>query len=279
MASPSPEEKRKLIVSEIESWRRNKLLPEQYCDFLQNLYLDDLEQRPKNGVEAAVRVIGQASVLHWFLAFGIFVIICATVLHFSAFPLSLQIIIAGLVTAGLVALGGRWREERPMSALASLGGGMLFLFVTGAVILELHGWTDGAGPIVLLAVCSALSIVSGLIVRFASIHWLGWLAFIVLYARLLFTQLPDAVWGEIQLFWIPLSLLFLWLSWYLHVRVKSVGIVFFGNALIIWFMPELHAAIMGISPQLVQMGLVGKAVLAGAGLYLLRKQWMEWVVR
>jgi hypothetical protein len=36
-------EKRNLVVKEIEAWRRSKLLPEQYCDFLQNLYLDDSE--------------------------------------------------------------------------------------------------------------------------------------------------------------------------------------------------------------------------------------------
>jgi len=279
MASPAPEEKRKLIVNEIEVWRRNKLLPEQYCDFLQNLYLEDLERRPKNSVEAAVRVIGQASVFHWILAFGIFVIICMTVLHFNAFPLSLQIIIAGLVTAGFVALGGHWREARPTSALMALGGGVAFLFVTGNVILILHGWTEGAGPIVLLSVLSVLSIASGLIIRFALIHWFGWLAFVALYAKLLFAHLPDAAWAEIQLFWIPVSLLFLWLSWYTHVRVASVGVVFFANALLTWFMPELHAALIGIDPQLVQAGLVGKTVLAGAGLYLLRKQWMEWVVR
>ena len=165
-----------------------------------------------------------------------------------------------------------------MSALMAVGGGMMYLFVTGAAILELHGWTEGAGPIVLLSICSALSIACGLVIRLALIHWLGWLAFVALYARLLFSHLPDAVWGEIQLFWIPVSLLFLWLSWFLHIRIQTVGIVFFGNALLIWFMPELHSAISGIDPQLVQAGLIGKTVLAGAGLYLLRKQWMEWVV-
>ncbi len=279
MPSPGPEEKRKFIVNEIEAWRRSKLLPEQYCDFLQNLYLDDLDDRPMGAVEAAVRKIGQAPVGQWVLVFGIFALICIVVLHFSAFPLSLQIALAGLCTTGFVALGGRWREERPTRALLALSGGMLFLFAAGAVILELHGWTEGIGPIVLLAICAAMCIGCGLVIRFALVHGFGWLAIVALYAKLLLQHMPDPAWGETQLFWIPASLLFLWLSWYTHVRIRSVGIVFFANALITWFMPELHAAVSGIEPGLVQAGLLGKTALAGAGLYMLRKQWMEWVVR
>jgi hypothetical protein len=99
------EEKRNLIVKEIESWRRSKLLPEQYCDFLQNLYLEDLEDRPRGVTGAVVKKIGQASGKQWFLASGIFALICFVVLHFSVFPLLLQIAIALLVTGGFVYAG------------------------------------------------------------------------------------------------------------------------------------------------------------------------------
>jgi len=39
-----PNQKR-IIVREIEMWRKNRLLPEQYCDFLLNLYMDDPDIR------------------------------------------------------------------------------------------------------------------------------------------------------------------------------------------------------------------------------------------
>jgi hypothetical protein len=271
------DDKRKTIVNEIESWRRSKLLPEQYCDFLQNLYLDDLSVRPKGVMGAAVQKFAQASRKQWILVFGIFTLICVGVLHFSAFPLPLQIGLVGLVTTGFVGLAGRWRENHSVRALLAMGSGMLFLFGAGAVILDLHHWTEGAGPIVLLAVCSAMWIGCGLIVRLATVHWFGWMAVIALYSRLLFLQNPHATWGETQLFWIPAALLFIWLSWFLHVRNKSAGTVLFAVGLIVWFMPELHAAMIKVDMEWIQLGLLGKILLAGVGMYRLRKQWMEWV--
>jgi hypothetical protein len=35
------EKKREILLYEIEHWRRSRLLPEQYCDFLSNLYRED----------------------------------------------------------------------------------------------------------------------------------------------------------------------------------------------------------------------------------------------
>jgi hypothetical protein len=277
--SVTDDEKRKFIVNEIEAWRKSKLLPEHYCDFLQNLYLDDLNERPKGAMESVVRKIGLAPLKQWFLVFGIFVLICVVVLHFSAFPLALQIALVGLVTTGFVALGGAWRESRPGRSLLSMGTAMIFLFGAGAAILQLQGWTEGIGPIALLAVCAAMCIGCGLIMRLAIVHWFGWLAIVALYLRLLSIQAPDPSWADTQLFWIPGSLLFMWLAWYLHVRFQAVGSVFFGTGLLVWFMPELHGAMNGVDPQWLQAGLMGKTLIAGLGLYRFRKQWMEWVVK
>jgi len=273
------DEKRKFIVNEIEAWRRSKLLPEHYCDFLQNLYLDDLTERPKGAVETVVRSIEHASRKKWILYIGIFSLICLVVYHFSAFPLPLQIAVIGLATTGFVALGGTWRETHPVKALSSMFGGMLFLFGTGAVILELHGWEDGAGPIVLLGVCATLCIVCGLLLRMPLIHWLGWLSLVALYAKLLIRQIPEPTWGQTQIFWIPAALLLLWLAWFLHVRFRSVGAVLFGTGLIVWYMPELQGVLGGVPAEWVQAGFLGKTILMGLGLFRLRKQWTEWVVK
>lgn len=273
------DEKRKFIVNEIEAWRRSKLLPEHYCDFLQNLYLDDLADRPKGATEKVVRSIEQASRKKWALVFGIFSLICLVSLHFSAFPLPLQIAVVGLVTTGFVAIGGAWREEHPVKALLTVCGGMLFLFASGAAILTLHGWEDGAGPTVLLGACAALCVFCGLLIRMPLIHWMGWLSLIALYARLLIRHIPEPSWVQTQIFWIPAALLFLWLAWFLHVRFKSVGAVLFGTGLIVWFMPELQGVLGEVAPVWVQAGFLGKTLLMGLGLFRLRKQWTEWVVK
>jgi hypothetical protein len=271
------DEKRKLVVDEIESWRRGKLLPEQYCDFLQNLYLDDLNERPQGLMGNALRKIGQATGKQWLLAFGSFSLICFVVLHFSAFPLALQIGLTVVVTTVFTLIGGRLRSSNPMRGLLSLGTGMVFLFGAGFGILQINGWIEKSGVLWLLGLCAIVWIVCGVALRFAVLHWCGWIAIIVLYALLLSRHVPSPSWLEVQVFWIPAALLFGWLSWFLHVRYKSAGAVLFATALILWFMPEVYSALFEINTNWIQLELLVKIVAAGVGMFRLRKQWMEWV--
>jgi hypothetical protein len=270
-------DKKKLIVNEIESWRRSKLLPEQYCDFLQNLYLDDLEDRPKNLVGRAVRKIEQASRRQWLLGFGIFTLICLVVLYFNAFPLALQIGLAAAATAGLVAGGARWRDRLPHRAFLLLGTGMLLLLLSGMAILHLHGWEKGAGPVLLLIVCALTWIGVGVALRFGLLQWCGWMAVVVLYAWTLAHKINEPNGIEVQLFWLPAAVLFVWLSWFVSVKIRSAGTVLFATAIVLWFMPELYSALYGIDTQWIPFQLLAKIAIAGISLYKWRKHWMEWV--
>lgn len=273
----SDDEKKKLIVKEIESWRRTKLLPEQYCDFLQNLYLDDLANRPKSFAGEAVRKIGQATSKQWLLVFGIFALICLVVFYFSAFPLPLQIGLVAVASAGLTAGGVRWREKLPYRCFLLLGSGMLLMLGGGAAILKLHGWTTGAGPLLLLIVCALSWIVCGVALRFGMMQWCGWMAVVVLYAWLLARQISDPSWIQVQAFWLPAAFLFFWLSWFVSVKIRSTGTVLFATALVLWFMPEVYSALYGVDSQWIQIEIVAKIAIAGICLYKWKKQWMEWV--
>ncbi|TVY00549.1 hypothetical protein [Cohnella terricola] len=271
------EEKRNLIVKEIESWRRNKLLPEQYCDFLQNIYLEDLDDRPKGFVGNAVKKIEQASGKSWLLSFGIFALICFVVLHFSAFPFLLQISVACLVTSAFAVVGIRMKERNPTRGLLTLAAGMAFMIGVGFSIVWSNGWSGSSGPLWLLGICAIVWICGGLWLRLALPQWLGWISAIALYALLLARHLPNASLFEVQLFWMPASLLFCWLSWFLHVRNQSAGTAMFGAAIVLWFMPEVYSAIYGIHPEWVQIEILIKILIAGIGMFRLRKKWMEWV--
>ncbi|MBB6729694.1 hypothetical protein [Cohnella zeiphila] len=274
----SDEDKKKMIVKEIESWRRGKMLPDQYCDFLQNLYLDDLDDRPRNAMGAAVRKIGQASGKAWILVFGIFALSCLFVLHFSAFPLAMQIAFTGLGTAGFITGGAWWRDKLPLRSFLFLGASVIYLLVAGISLLRLHGWTAGGGPILLLMACALIWIVCGVGLRVGVLHAVGWLAIIVLYSWMLARQIPNATWAETQVFWVPASLLFGWLSWFTHVKLRSAGGVLLAIALVLWFMPEVYSALYHIDTPWIQVELAVKTVILGIGMYRLRKQWMEWVV-
>jgi len=271
------EEKRNLIVKEIESWRRNKLLPEQYSDFLLNIYLEDLEDRPKGLTGTVMKKIGQATGKQWFLSFGIFAFICFVVLHFSAFPLLLQIAIALLVTAGFVYAGVKQRERRPARGYAILGAGMLFLLSAGIAIVHLQWGLGGSGLLWFLGLLAVAWIGGGIWLRLALPQWLGWLSAMVLYTLLLAEHVPAASVFEVQIFWIPAALLFCWLSWFLHVRIASAGTAMFAAALVLWFMPEIYSAVYDVHPEWIQTEILIKILIAGIGMFRLRKQWMEWV--
>lgn len=274
---PLDEDKRKWVVREIESWRRAKMLPEQYCDFLLNLYLDDLTVRPKSAAGEMLRQIGQASGKQWLYVIGIFSLICLVVLHFSAFPLALQIAVAVIGTGALVGLGSRYRERLPARGLALLSAGMLLLPAAGTAILYVQGWTDGPGLFVLLLASALIWIVCGIAERFAVLHWLGWMGVIALYAAVLSRQVPHPSWLEVQVFWVPAALLFAWLSWFAHVKFKATGAVLFATALILWFMPEVYSALFGVGRDWIQVELLVKIALVGTLMFRLRRQWMEWV--
>ncbi|WP_027088311.1 hypothetical protein [Cohnella panacarvi] len=271
------DEKRKAIVLEIEAWRRSKLLPEHYCDFLINLYLDDLNERPKGMVGNAVRKIGQASGKHWLLTFGIFTLICIVVLHFSAFPLALQIGLTGVVTAAFIGFAGKIQELSPTRSMMLAGTGCFFLLGTGYSICQLHGWTSPLGYILLLVVCAVVWIVSGIALNAFILHGLGWILAIAAYTKLLADHVAHPTWLEVQIFWLPAALLFGWLSWFVHNRYQSSGAVLFAVALVLWFMPEVYSALYGINKDWLQIELLCKVVIVGAGMFRLRKQWMEWV--
>ncbi|MFC5467121.1 hypothetical protein ACFPPD_00190 [Cohnella suwonensis] len=276
MADPN-EEKRDMIVKEIESWRRNKLLPEQYCDFLQNIYLDDLNERPLGPIGNAVKKIGQASGKQWLLSFGSFALICVVVLHFSAFHPLLQIGLTVAAAAALTVIGARLRESAPIRAWLSTGAGMAFFAGVGYGIVELNGWRSESGTEWLIGCCAFVWIASGLALKSSILQGGGWLAAISLYALLLSSHVPDPGIAEVQVFWLPASLLFAWLSWYLHVKFKSAGAVLFATALVLWFMPEVYSALYGIGEKWIQAEIVAKILVAGLGMFRLRKQWMEWV--
>jgi hypothetical protein len=271
------EEKRKWFVKEIESWRRSKLLPEQYCDFLQNLYLDDLNERPQGLMGNTMKKIGHATGKQWLLTFGIFSLICFVVLHFSAFPLALQIGLTAIVTAAFALVGGRLRDKNPMLGRLSIGAGMAFLFGAGFGVVQLNGWIEEEGMLWLLGFCALVWIGCGILMRFAVLQWFGWMAIVVLYALLLSQHVNSPSWLEVQVFWIPASLLFCWLCWFLHVRYKSAGAVLFTIALILWFMPEVYSAVYEINTEWIQLELLIKIVVAGVAMFRLRKRWMEWV--
>jgi len=272
----TPEEaKRNVLVREIEWWRQSKLLPEAYCDFLLNLYLNEPRDRSRLG--SAVRRFGNAKPLQWLFVFAIFTLICIILLYFSAFSYVLQMVLAAATTLVLLALAVRRRGRAPLGAQFALGTAMLIPPVAGLAVLDSAGWLNNGGLAALLFVCAVFWIACGVTFRLAILQAGGLLLAMGGYALLLADRLDGPGWLEVQLCWVPLAILFAWLSWFLHDRVPGSGAALFGAALVAWHVPEIYSVLAHVDRPWVEAQFLVKTALLGFGLFRLRRHWTEWV--
>ncbi|MEH7124561.1 hypothetical protein V7149_05055 [Bacillus sp. JJ1503] len=92
------ETRKKIIVNEIINWRKNRMLPEHYCDFLLALYTEGNE--PENKKEpAAIKKI------HWknHYLFLMLIPLALFLIHFTELSITLQMAFSILfVLAGII---------------------------------------------------------------------------------------------------------------------------------------------------------------------------------
>ncbi|NIK77411.1 hypothetical protein FHS15_002547 [Paenibacillus castaneae] len=276
------QDRRQIIVKEIDHWRRSKLLPDQYCDFLLNLYADhdtiETLKEQHNTVGKAIAAVQRATGLQWLLTFGTFTLISFVVLYFNEFHPLLQMAVVASGTAVLLWIGGRLRTRNEAAGLSLTSTGMLLLLGGGIYMLNHHGLDEWGWKSGLVALCSLFWVVYGITARIPILHFSGWLAAILVYAWLLSHFMIDPKWYEIQLYWLPIACLFGWSSWFVHRWSKPVSAVLFLTSALVYFMPELYAIMFAEEAIWLQLQLIIKIAIGGGLLFTMRKQWMVWVV-
>lgn len=277
-------ERRTIIVREIEHWRRSKLLPDHYCDFLLNLYADPVlapkseEEQPKHLVGKAIMAVSKATGKQWFYTIGFFTLISFIVLYFSVFHPALQISIILLGTFALLWFGEKIRKQHAPFGFLAIFLGHLLLLCGGLYLISQHQLSDWYWTFALIAVCSLFWIVYGMKSHLSMLHICGWLAFLLAYAMLLHELTSGQQWYEIQLYWIPLSILFFWISWFIHRWFKPSSAVLFVIGIATWFMPEIFQLVFIGEMGYLQLQLISKVIIGSLLLFVLRKQWMVWVI-
>lgn len=274
-------ERRTIIVREIEHWRQSKLLPDHYCDFLLNLYADpkiapkSKQSNPLFG--RAAHTISDATGKQWFGTLALFTLISVVVLYFNVFHPLMQITFIVGISFLLLWYGQRVMKRNESVGLVTVGTGHLVFFLGALYMLQLYeldAWYYSVGVILL---CSILWITYGIKKQLNFMHLSGWLAFLFAYAitinRLSFAE----EWYQIQLVWIPLAVLFMWLTWFIHRYNKPVASVLFFTAIVSWLLPEAYQILLYSFDNYFQLQLVVKIVTGGLILFLLRKQWMVWI--
>ncbi|WP_068616273.1 hypothetical protein [Paenibacillus tuaregi] len=271
-------ERREIILNEIEYWRTSRLLPEQYCDFLENLYQEQAAQAARRTF--SINSIQQGSLKTWFLGFGIISLIFFIGFYFSLFPWPLQMAIALLVTSICYSFSAVFRPRRKVAALLTASGGSVILLGLGAWTLWLQDWLSPGGIAGLVGVCGLIWWLAGYFLNLGILNYCGFVCFILLYGVMFGKIHPDASWPMMQLFWLPLSVVMVWLCWLAHHRIKRMAPVFFAVGITVWFMPEADMLLMRQSSVhgMVLLCLL-KIVIAFILLFVLRKKWIVWVFK
>ncbi|MCS7463453.1 hypothetical protein N0M98_25435 [Paenibacillus doosanensis] len=274
------DDRRKIIIREIEQWRKSKLLPEHYCDFLLNLYLEEGSGKPSGGfLGISTDTIRNSNWKIWVLFVGILAAISLAALNFTAFDLPMQIAVSLLFLFLCYAIGSLQRSKEPVRAQILFGMASLFLLFIGVFMLKLHQIHAPVIVVSYVVLCSLVWLLTGLMARFMLFQLSGWVVLVFCYGWLLHYQLDSLNWATLELSWVPLSILFGWLGWMLHERSKQIGTVFLMLSCIVWFMPELYGMLYAelYGEQIVQLALVGKIFFEAGILFGFRKKWIEWV--
>mgnify|MGYP001182385964 CR=1 FL=1 len=270
-------EKRRLIVREIERWRRSRLLPEQYCDFLLNLYADELAAGASGVRSRAAEAIENSHWKYWLFGVLGLAAIAMLAIHFNDFPLPMQISTAALPLLAAFAAAHVYRSAKPVLAHVCAGAGNVLLLLLGPYFINAHGPADSHWIGVYIGVCSLLWIVQGIVWRMGLFHFCGWIGLVLVYAWSVQVSFTDLLWIHAQLMWIPLAVLFAWFAWLFHRKNKGVSRIFMAVAAVQWFVPDVLAFVLHGAGAWEQVGLVIKIVAAGALLYVSRKHWVVWI--
>lgn len=273
-------ERRETIVIEIERWRRSRLLPEQYCDFLLNLYQSEPEgsspTRQVMGIPSrAIRDSGAGS---WLGFMAVIVIISCVVFYFTSFDLPLQIGVAALSVLISFGVGAWWREKLPSLSHMAFAIGCIAMFSAGYVILKQQDLLTANALLLLVAGSSLVWIAVGVSARMNVFHVCGWIGLLLAYVHVLKEGADHLSWLSVQMSFLPLGILFLWIGWLLMARHRGTAPVFFLTGALLWFASEPFALYADMPGQSwLPAAFLVKMAVAGAVLFALRKTWTEWI--
>ncbi|ALP39131.1 hypothetical protein ASL14_21445 [Paenibacillus sp. IHB B 3084] len=274
------EKKRAILLHEIEHWRRSRLLPEQYCDFLSNLYREDENpsQSQSHSSTGLLTYLRNGHGIAWLLGFVIISCICLIGFYFTAFPLAMQIFSACAVTGICYGVAAVWRSsEKSMSAMLSILGSVIMLG-SGVWIIQLHQGEPKFWFLVLVGLCGLVWCLVGLTLRIILLRYCGFIALLLVYAVLIGRYWPTASHVMLEGFWVLHAALLVWLCWWVHRRFSRLASVYFAIGMTLVFMPEADMIVLRhqASGDVVLYGLLKLAIVVGI-LFWTRKKWITWV--
>lgn len=265
-------DKRKVIVREIETWRKSKILPERYCDFLLNLYQEENAAR-----SSAVSRIKDSSAKPWILTWASLLGLFFITLYFEQLHLSLQLGLSAIVVLGFIWFGFKKRDDQIIYTYISFAAGAVFMLFIGRYLLQLYE-LDAVWFIVYVLFCSCCWVILGIVARMGLFQFCGWAGMLIFYGWIVYDQVESVNWFMLQLCWLPLSAILIWVGWLLHVKWVSSARAFLGLGLLAFFAAEIYGYLLiDREAAWIQTALTFKFSMAGTALFFTRHRWIEWL--
>lgn len=260
-------DKRKLILAEIERWRRSKLLPEHYCDFLRNLYLEGETDAadPAPWQRFGRRMFAGLKPGSRLVLLGVFGAILLVSLYFTFFHFLLQTFLSLLLVILLIGIGLGKQKQNPVLGFAALGGGNVLALLLGLVMLKQYGIDEPGGTVALVAASGLIWIGSGLAARIGLLQFCGYFALLLSYLWLIQSWHPQPGFWLLQLYLLPVAALLYGMGSWIYGGRHSAGAMLMFAAGVALVAPELFGlAFTGMSVVLAVPVLLGKLAVAAS---------------
>ncbi|BAU27273.1 hypothetical protein DFP93_11335 [Aneurinibacillus soli] len=284
------EQKKKIIIGEIEYWRRTHLLPGKYCDFLLNLYTEGESAGRHTGDEKSQNQIAASSGspslpafslpnirISWVLSALPIAVLLYLAFHFTDFTLTMQMTLIGFFTL-LFYLMAFLTRRQPFSNHLCLGIASLLLAVGGMHILKLLGY-GSAIVVFFLAGCCLVWFISGIISGKRYISFCGLLGLLGIYGWI--TQMELATlfsWWRIEAFWLPVSIVLIAFGLIWKRRQEQMSGMLFFAGMVALFGSEAVAMLTDSADKNILLYLIYVKLFIALFLLLsLKNFWWGWV--
>lgn len=283
------EQKKKIIIGEIEYWRRTHLLPGKYCDFLLNLYTegesagrhadsDRTQKQPAASTEPSLPAFALPKVrLSWGVSALPIVVLLYLAFHFTDFTLTMQMTLIGFFTLLFYLMAFLLRKQ-PFSNHLCLGIASLLLAVGGVYILKMLGY-GAVAAVLFLAGCCLIWFVSGIASGKRYISFCGLLGLFGVYGWFTYAEMASVFsWWRLEAFWLPLSIALIALGLVWKRRQEQTSAMLFFSGLIVLFGSEVVAMVSDSADKSILLYfLYAKMFVAMFMLLSLKNFWWSWV--
>lgn len=279
-----PIDRRKMIIQEIAYWRHSKILPEHYCDFLLNLYQDEHSEAASASAQSSWRSAYKSSISNshwrtWTVVSLIVLAACLLIINFKHLPTLLQLIVSLIIVATCYFAGIKKLRQSHAASYAYLGIGSIVLLWSGQYMLKAHGFGESMWLVSYLFLCVFIWIAMGISLNLGLLQFCGLLGMVMLYGWFIHSQIDDMHWLSVQLFWLPLTLFFIWIGWLSKRLRKPTGFIYCLIGLLLWFVPDGYLIVVSEQATIwMQLLLALKIGVTVFIMYVFRKKWTEWVV-